>query len=130
MKAYKYDINGYGIGEVECQVDPKATAAYGRTTYLIPANSTELEPLPEKEGHKVKFEVDRWIYEEIPAEPEPLEPTEEELKQAEIAELKAKLADSDYAVIKIAEGAATKEEYAELIEQRQQWRARINELEA
>lgn len=55
----------------------------------------------------------------------------ESIKAAEeIAELKQKLADSDYAIIKIAEGAATQAEYAELIEQRAQWRARINELEA
>lgn len=127
MKAYKYDINGYVIGEVDCQIDPKATAIYGRTIYLIPANSTELEPLPEKEGCKVKYAAGKWIYESLPSAPAP---TEEELKQAEIAEFKKKLADSDYAVIKIAEGAATKEEYAELIEQRQQWRARINELGA
>lgn len=43
-----------------------------------------------------------------------------------VAELKQLLADSDYAVIKIAEGAATREEYAALIEQRQAWRAEIN----
>lgn len=128
MKAYKYDINGYVIGEVECQVDPKATALYGRTIYLIPANSTELEPLPQKEGYKVKYAADKWIYES--SQVEITELSEEQLKQTEIAELKKKLADSDYAVIKIAEGAATKEEYAELIKQRQQWRARINELGA
>lgn len=52
------------------------------------------------------------------------------IRAEEIAELKAKLATSDYAVIKIAEGAATAEEYSELINERQQWRARINELEA
>lgn len=48
----------------------------------------------------------------------------------EITELKEKLSASDYAVIKIAEGAATGEEYAELIQQRGEWRAKINELEA
>lgn len=52
------------------------------------------------------------------------------IKAEEIADLKAKLTASDYAVIKIAEGAATSEEYAELIANRQAWRARINELEA
>lgn len=57
------------------------------------------------------------------------EPTPEELKQREIAELKAKLAATDYVVIKIAEGSATPEEYADIIEQRRQWRERINELE-
>lgn len=55
---------------------------------------------------------------------------EEQVKTEEIADLKAKLAATDYAVIKIAEGSATAEEYAELIKQRKAWRARINELEA
>ena len=59
-----------------------------------------------------------------PAKPQSL------IDQEEIAELKAKLSASDYAVIKIAEGAAQPEEYAELISQRQEWRTRINELEA
>lgn len=48
----------------------------------------------------------------------------------EIRLLKYKLAETDYAVIKIAEGAATVEEYADVIAQRKEWRARINELEA
>ena len=47
-----------------------------------------------------------------------------------VAELKAKLTATDYAVIKIAEGAATKEEYASLISDREAWRKEINELEA
>lgn len=44
--------------------------------------------------------------------------------------LKNKLAATDYVVIKIAEGAATEEEYADVIAQRKEWRAQINELEA
>jgi hypothetical protein len=56
------------------------------------------------------------------------EPTEEDIKQARIAELKQLLADTDYVVIKIAEGSATKEEYADVIEQRKDWRAEIREL--
>lgn len=66
---------------------------------------------------------DKYVIVEIPA------PTAEELAAAEIAELKQKLSDSDYAIIKIAEGAATAEEYADIIAQRAIWRARINELE-
>lgn len=46
-----------------------------------------------------------------------------------IAELKELLAETDYAIIKIAEGAAKREEYAELIEQREQWRKEIRNLE-
>lgn len=47
----------------------------------------------------------------------------------EIAELKDKLARTDYIAAKIAEGAATVEEYAEEIAQRREWRERIRELE-
>lgn len=48
----------------------------------------------------------------------------------QIAALKQKLADTDYSVIKIAEGAATAEEYADTIALRQEWRDKINALEA
>lgn len=47
----------------------------------------------------------------------------------QIAALKCKLSETDYAVIKIAEGAATAADYADLIAQRQTWRAEINDLE-
>lgn len=48
---------------------------------------------------------------------------------AQITELKQKLAETDYIACKIAEGVATKEEYAEQIKQRQLWREEINRLE-
>lgn len=47
----------------------------------------------------------------------------------QIAALKQKLAETDYSVIKIAEGAATAADYADLIAQRKAWRAEINDLE-
>jgi hypothetical protein len=46
-----------------------------------------------------------------------------------IQQLKTNLAETDYIACKIAEGVATKEEYADIIEQRQLWRSEINELE-
>lgn len=58
------------------------------------------------------------------------EPTEEEKRINEINSLKGFLADTDYTIIKIAEGVATPEDYAEVIAQRQSARARIRELEA
>lgn len=58
-------------------------------------------------------------------DPLPSEPT----KAERITALKEKLAATDYAVIKIAEGAATTADYADLIAQRQTWRAEINDLE-
>lgn len=48
---------------------------------------------------------------------------------ADIDILKQNLVDTDYVIIKIAEGVATKEDYADIIAQRQVWRARINELQ-
>ena len=55
--------------------------------------------------------------------------SEKELAEREIASLKAKLTATDYQAIKYAEGVMSAEEYAPVKEQRQAWRARINELE-
>ena len=51
------------------------------------------------------------------------------LIQAEITQLKDNLAETDYVAIKIAEGAATADDYADVLAQRQEWRDRINALE-
>jgi hypothetical protein len=48
---------------------------------------------------------------------------------AEIADLRAKLAATDYEAIKYAEGITSAEEYAPIKEQRQAWRDQINALE-
>lgn len=69
-----------------------------------------------------------WGVEEIP------EPTAEEKRIAEltseIATLKSQLAATDYVAAKIAECAATTEEYADVLAQRQEWRDLINQYEA
>lgn len=49
-------------------------------------------------------------------------------RQNRLAELHQLLRDTDYIAAKIAEGAATREEYADVILQRQSWRDEINEL--
>lgn len=54
---------------------------------------------------------------------------EGELAYNEIFLLQQQLADTDYIVIKIAEGAADRSEYTEVIADRQTKRARINELQ-
>lgn len=53
----------------------------------------------------------------------------EKIAELRLTELKKNLADTDYVVLKIAEGAATVDEYAETIANRQAWRKEINELE-
>lgn len=109
--------------EVFCQLDPLETAATGKEVYLLPALATYVEPLPPVEGAEVVFDGEKWFYRYQP------EPTPEEIKQQKINELKSKLNETDYIIIKIAEGVAAPEEYADVIAQRQAWRAEINELE-
>lgn len=80
MIAYGYDDNGYYTGEKTCQLDPLESRQQGKEIWLLPANATWDEPLPEKEGYRVKFEGGAWTYEKIP-EPQPApEPTEDEKK--------------------------------------------------
>jgi hypothetical protein len=52
-----------------------------------------------------------------------------EFYESEIRACKQLLGNTDYVTLKIAEGAATTEEYAETLAKRAQWRVRINELE-
>lgn len=54
----------------------------------------------------------------------------DEYKRVRIEELKEELKATDYISCKIAEGAATREEYADELAQRQRIRDEINRLEA
>ena len=70
MKAYLYDEETKEfISEVNAQIDPLETKLKGEEVYLLPANATYTPPLEGKEGFKVVFDGDEWVYEEIP-EPE------------------------------------------------------------
>ena len=53
----------------------------------------------------------------------------EDALKLEIDSMRNKLADTDYIIIKIAEGVATAEEYADTITERAKWRKRINEIQ-
>ena len=85
-------------------------------------------------GDVINFEISKEVYDSLVqymwnGEAVVENPDYKPDHSAEIFELKACLENTDYVVIKIAEGAATREEYADVIAQRQEWRARINELE-
>jgi hypothetical protein len=56
--------------------------------------------------------------------------TDEELAEREIQTLKRNLADTDYQAIKYAEGVMSASEYAPIKSQREDWRYRINYLQA
>ena len=82
------------------------------TPMEMPWNESN-EAIAKREAHNGQY-----IIEEIPTSP-----------AEEIAELKAKLAATDYQAIKYAEGALSAEEYEPIKASRQEWRDRINELE-
>ena len=79
-------------------------------------------PLYKYEDGEVKHRTE----EELAADREVWEA--EQTRQARLAELRQNLRDTDYIACKIAEGAAKKSDYAEVIAQRQAWRDEINEL--
>lgn len=60
MLAYKYDekTKEY-LGVVECQLDPLESEQQGRTIYLLPADSTFIQPI-EKEGYVNVFNGEAW----------------------------------------------------------------------
>lgn len=82
---YNYDDDGNFINSQVALVDE-----FGKE--ILPENATYLKPLEEKEGYKVKFDGEKWIYEEIP---QPKEPTLDELKEAKRAERDRILAETD-----------------------------------
>ena len=90
---------------------------YDEAYEYISANGYTIEEVEAVDG------VRQFKIVEIP------QPTEEDVKQQRIYELKQLLSDTDYIVIKIAEGEATAEEYAEVLANRKAWRAEIRELE-
>ena len=62
MKVYNYNSEGYFIGVSELDNSDKCQIT---GDWLIPGNSTEKEPLAEKEGYEVKFNGKEWEYEKI-----------------------------------------------------------------
>jgi hypothetical protein len=98
MIAYRYDSNGLCIGTIPCQLDPRATKEAGKEIYLIPANSTTIEPPKAKEGYNIVWNGKAWEYVEIPKPPTPPEPTPEEIIEQKIAQLDAQY-NSDKAIL-------------------------------
>ena len=81
-----------------------------------------------------KYDViteEQWNAHQAEIAPKPLTAAQKAKKEklARISELKTLLAKTDYCVIKIAEGVATPEEYAEVLTARASYRAEINQLE-
>lgn len=120
-------MTGFNYGDVIEYIDDTFDENMEAAKKWAREHNTTLEELIDR-----RTERDGVLYRyfQIGGEYIPPEPTSDQVKAQTIYRLKMQLSATDYAVIKIAEGAATAEEYAELIAQRQQWRQEINALEA
>lgn len=120
-------MTGFNYGDVIEYIDDTFDENMEAAKKWAREHNTILEELIDR-----RTERDGVLYRyfQIGGEYIPPEPTSDQVKAQTIYRLKMQLSATDYAVIKIAEGAATPEEYAKLIAQRQQWRQEINALEA
>lgn len=109
------DEHGQTLTEEQCDL----TAGFLREEVIIRADAEPIDDVS-------KF---AWADEDYETILRYVAVPEAQRRAEQIAQLKRQLADTDYAIIKIAEGASTAEEYAEVIAQRQAWRAEINQLE-
>lgn len=89
---------------------------------------TELTPYWENLGYKLIKCEKAWDNNYYPIGRSPIEPAAHKAQQR-IIELKTYLSQTDYVCMKLAEGAASPEEYADVIKQREAAREEIRELE-
>lgn len=129
-KAYLFDDACYFSGENYAQIDPLETKAAGREIFILPANSTEIEPPPEKDGFKIKWNGASWEYEKIQTEPEPepYEPTEADRLRERLYQIEEEFRKLDYIGVKIATGRATVAEYAQEIARMEELAEEKNEI--
>lgn len=65
MKIYNYDDDGYYCGSKNARYDPKELKN-GNQVWLMPRNSTQIEPPTVPEGQRAKFEAGSWSLEDLP----------------------------------------------------------------
>lgn len=132
MKIYNYDENGFFTSESIADESPLE-----KGVYLIPANSTTVEPLEHKEGFDIKFnnEINSFEYVEIKPiieDKKPLTAEEivEQILEQKIGEAKAYLASTDYKMTVDYFATLTEAEQVEIAAKRAEARAfiRANEV--
>lgn len=145
-----YDQDGHPLDEYDLNVgylkDDTKTVHHDAVLAVEEQGHYEtIREYPETGGKDVEWTIDvhgvegqdAWD-EEVPIKvyiPYTQEELAEKKRQADekerlekIESLKAKLFETDYAIIKIAEGSATEEEYEDVIAQRRAWRKEIQDL--
>ena len=133
---YRYDQEKKTFQQSEeMHKDPLESKLQGKDIWLLPADCTLIEPPEAKEGFIIVWNGDAWEYkeQEKEKEPEPYVPTEKEKTQQEIWQLKAKLSETDYKILKCTEASLRGQELPydldAVVSERDGWRAQINELE-
>lgn len=131
---YRYDQEKKTFQQSEEMFkDPLESELQGKDIWLLPADCTLIEPPEEKEGFDIVWSGDAWEYKEQEKEPEPYVPTEKEKTQQKIWDLKEKLSETDYKILKCSEASLQGQEMPYdldvVVAEREGWRAQINELE-
>lgn len=131
---YRYDQEKKTFQQSEEMLkDPLESELQGKDIWLLPADCTLIEPPEEKEGFDIVWSGDAWEYKEQEKEPEPYVPTEKEKTQQKIWDLKEKLSETDYKILKCSEASLQGQEMPYdldvVVAEREGWRAQINELE-
>ena len=105
--------------------------SFGKDTkpYIEITEQERKQPLPDKYSYYAVVDGKFTIKRRTPTIKELHNDDIQDINR-EINELKKKLFDTDYKAIKYSEGWLTDEEYAEVKAQREEWRKRINKLEA
>ena len=133
---YRYDQEKKTFQQSEEMLkDPLESELQGKDIWLLPADCTLIEPPEAKEGFDIVWSGDAWEYkeQEKPKDEEPYVPTGKEKTQQEIWELKEKLSETDYKILKCSEASLLGQELPydldAVVSERDGWRAQINELE-
>ena len=105
--------------------------SFGKDTkpYIEITEQERKQPLPDKYSYYAVVDGKFTIKRRTPTVEE-LHNDDIEAINREINVLKKRLFDTDYKAIKYSEGWLTDKEYAEVKAQREEWRKRINKLEA
>ena len=105
---YRYDQEKKTFQQSEEMLkDPLESELQGKDIWLLPADCTLIEPPEAKEGFDIVWSGDAWEYKEKekPKEEEPYVQTEKEKTQQEILDLKEKLSETDYKILKCNEAS-------------------------
>lgn len=82
MTRYLYDSDGIYLYPYECQIDPLESKIKGEPVYMIPVDSTDIEPPAISEGETLRFVDGAWTVETPPPvpeiDPDTLPPSQEE----------------------------------------------------